>query len=248
MLDDLFNTSDCACRQKNLISYLSSIFFSQNHTQNLHLIYLLLLTVRFSTSFVFHFFPSTQYGRFRFTGVHFGVSVPQRLCSGKSCATFASYCKFSNVYFKNRYFIDDKYFVTAHFVATSNKVVKATGVTRGSFVQNSPTDRDREWVKYQKMQNILTNNKKKNWFGIWKFSHAANDITLTGKIWNAKVTVFCLSERPQNSASYDVFIDSLARSVGELWLKLSQNQKIWPLAILNGFIGYPWKVWHSVSV
>jgi len=48
------------------------------------------------------------------------------------------------------------------------------------------------------------------------------DVTLPAQNLNAKVPVFCLTERTLNSASYDVFIGSLARSVGELLPKMSQ--------------------------
>jgi len=51
------------------------------------------------------------------------------------------------------------------------------------------------------------------------------------KILTANLTVFSKKESAQKSASYEVFIDSLARSVTELWRKFGPSKG---LRILSG--------------
>jgi len=72
---------------------------------------------------------------------------------------------------------------------------------------------------------FLTNKKQVNWH--LKFCHVSQwrhgDATPSDKISNVKVLNFCLLEhkKTRNSTS-NFFINSLARSVGQLWSKLSR--------------------------
>jgi len=64
------------------------------------------------------------------------------------------------------------------------------------------------------------------------FEISTHNNNLTGTLWwrhtaiqnfRCKSTCYFKSEIKRNSSSYDVFIDSLARLIGDLWTKLPES-------------------------